>query len=449
MRTFVLDTNVILHDSDCIFKFQEHKVVIPITVLEELDHFKKEQNELGRNARHFARYIDELRMIGPLTEGVPINGDGGRLVVALMNEDIAGFIPFLDMSVADNRILAIAKVYSVGFGSYVTLVTKDVNLRIKADALGVRAEDYNNSKVKYDELYKGIREVNESDNVKDFNPPLAPNEFVIVTTNEGDKVIMRYVGGKLGYVLDEVPEAWGLQARNEEQRCALELLLDDNIKLVTLVGKAGTGKSLLAIAAGLRKVTDDFVYRKVLVSRPVMPMGRDIGYLPGSIEEKLTPYMQPIYDNIEFLMSGYVSSDSKVQKKLAKKTSKKKKSDEPDEKDAGVMSKGHLELMNAGILEIEPLIYIRGRSIPKQWLIVDEAQSLTPLEVKTIITRAGEGTKIVFTGDPEQIDNPYVDASSNGLTYIVDRFRNVKIAGHVTLTKCERSELAELAAELL
>lgn len=445
MKTFVLDTNVLLFDADSIFKFEEHQVVIPITVIEEVDHFKKQMDELGRNARRFSRYLDELRSVGSLTAGVPVNELGGQLRVELYNDVVRDGLhrkAHLDFSVYDNRILAAA------FHNKAILVTKDVNLRVKADALGLVAQDYENSKVDFEALYSGVREEQGFfKNLEQYTPPLLPNEFVF--ENSTMRELLRFNGEGIYPVVDN-QEAWGLTPRNDEQRCAMDLLLDDSIKLVTLVGKAGTGKTLMAIAAGLKKVTDEFVYRKVLVSRPVMPMGKDIGFLPGTIEEKLNPYMQPIFDNVEFLMSGYAASESPTQKKIAKKASRKKTEEKDEkEKEAGSFSKGYLELVNAGIIEIEPLLYIRGRSIPNQYLIVDEAQSLTPHEVKTIITRAGEGTKIVFTGDPHQIDNPYVDASSNGLTYIVEKFKNEKIAGHVTLTKGERSELAELASNLL
>lgn len=434
-KTYVLDTNVILFDADSIFKFDEHTVVIPITVIEEVDHFKKAQDETGRNARRFARHMDDLRAAGSLTNGVPLP-NGGMLKVALYTDNLA--LSSFDMSVPDNRILAIAKWYATYDCCGVTsLVTKDVNLRIKADAVGIKAADYENSKVDIDELYSGFRDVRGVPEEYIDNP--RPNEFFL-----RDSGTTRFVNGEYLPALEEI-EAWGLTPRNEEQRYAMELLLDDNIKLVTLVGKAGCGKTLMAIAAGLRKVTDDFVYRRLLVSRPVMPFGKDIGFLPGTLEEKYSPWLQPVYDAVEYLMSGYPTS---AMPKVVKKATKKKAS-EADDKSEGPLAKGHLELVNAGIMEIEPLIHIRGRSIPNQYLVIDEAQQLSPHEIKTIITRAGEGTKIVLTGDPWQIDNPYLDASSNGLTYVVERFRDQSIAGHVTLQKCERSELASLAAELL
>lgn len=432
-KTYVLDTNVILHDCNSIFKFEDNIVVIPMTVIEELDSFKKQMNELGRNARHFSKIVDELRETGSLLKGVKVNSDGGILKVASLSVSIPNFPKELDLAVPDNRILAVA------FVEKGILVSKDINMRLKADAIGIPAETYENDVVDFSSLYSGILTTEEG-----FLPPLdilSPNQFVQVKDAKGE-IMSEFIfkNGKLEHLSEDL-EAWGLTPRNAEQRYAMQLLLDDNIKLVSLVGSAGVGKTLIAIAAGLRKVTDDFVYRKMLVSRPVMPMGRDIGYLPGDIDEKLAPYMAPIVDNIEYLMNGYVTEPEFPTKKKGKK--------KVEDKDGGLLPKGYMELVAAGIMDIEPLLYIRGRSIPNQFLLVDEAQNLSPHEIKTIITRSGEGTKIILTGDPEQIDNPYLDASSNGLTYVVERFKNEAIAGHVTLTQGERSDLATLAAKIL
>jgi PhoH-like ATPase len=319
----------------------------------------------------------------------------------------------------------------------VVFVTKDTNLRIKADAVGLVAADYESDKVSIEELYAGTSEVMvRKDEVDrffgqgylDLDGDYLPNEGITLVeeTNPSHTGIGRYQGALARVVpLIRTPKEglWGIHPRNREQQFALDLLLNDDIQLVTLVGKAGTGKTLLAIAAGLHKAADEGDYSRLLVSRPIFPLGRDLGFLPGDVEEKLAPWMQPIFDNVELLL-GMV-----------------------DER--GKRKRGYKELEEMGLLEIEPLTYIRGRSIPKQFMIVDEAQNLTPHEIKTIITRAGEGTKIVLTGDPYQIDNPYVDSSSNGLTYAVEKFKGQEIAGHVTLTKGERSPLAELAANLL
>lgn len=438
MKTFVLDTNVLLHDPQALYKFEENAIVIPITVIEEIDKFKKDMNETGRNARHISRLLDNLRKTGSLSTGITLES-GGLLRVEIYEERGSKLLPpEFHSDRADNRILAVAMdIKERGGAGPVILVSKDTNLRIKADAIGLIAQDYESDKVEIEELYSGTAEIRGSaEQVDRFHgqgwldgvDALLPNQFVTLLdeTNENHSGIGRFdaekgritplrKGGKDGI--------WSITSRNREQAFAIDMLLDDSVKLVTLVGKAGTGKTLLAIAAGLHKVAEENVYNRLLVSRPVFPMGKDIGFLPGDIEEKLAPWMQPIFDNVELLLSGH-------------ETEKRH-------------SKGYKELVAMGIMEIEPLTYIRGRSIPNQFMIVDEAQNLTPHEIKTIITRAGEGTKIVLTGDPYQIDNPYVDASSNGLTYLVERLKGLQITGHITMTKGERSELAELAANLL
>jgi PhoH-like ATPase len=439
MKTFVLDTNVLLYDPFALYRFQENTIVIPITVIEEIDKFKKDMNETGRNARQVSRLLDDFRASGSLSKGLAL-ASGGTLRVEIYEEKVLSKLPpELRVDKGDNRILAVAMdiMEKAGGCCPVILVTKDTNLRIKADALGLPAEDYESDKVEIEDLYSGMTEANvDAVTVDTFHgqgwlPPLGnllPNQFITLVdeTNAShtatgrydafkEKVLPLRKGGKDGI--------WSITPRNREQAYAFDVLLDDSVKLVTLVGKAGTGKTLLAIAAGLHKVAEENVYNRLLVSRPVFPMGKDIGFLPGDIEEKLAPWMQPIFDNVELLLSGHEAEKRH--------------------------SKGYKELVAMGIMEIEPLTYIRGRSIPNQFMIVDEAQNLTPHEIKTIITRAGEGTKIVLTGDPYQIDNPYVDASSNGLTYVVERLKNLKITGHVTMSKGERSELAELAANLL
>jgi PhoH-like ATPase len=437
-KTFVLDTNVLLHDPQALFKFEDNDLIVPITVIEEIDRFKKDMNETGRNARQISRILDGFRAKHKLIEGVPLE-KGGVLKVQLYTESaMKGLPPELQVDRGDNRILAVAVELQKHCDCPVIFVTKDTNLRIKADAVGLTASDYESDKVSIDELYTGTVEVLlDKDEIDRFYGqgylPLPgdyfPNQCVTLVdeTNPSHSAIGRY-----DFTMQRVTPLirgpkeglWGILPRNREQQFALNLLLDNNIQLVTLVGKAGTGKTLLAIAAGLHLAADQGDFSRLLVSRPVFPMGRDLGFLPGDIEEKLAPWMQPIFDNVELLLGAV-------------------------EERSGKHKRGYKQLVDMGILEIEPLTYIRGRSIPKQYMIVDEAQNLTPHEVKTIITRAGEGTKIVLTGDPYQIDNPYVDASSNGLTYTVEKFKGQKIAGHVTLTKGERSSLAELAANLL
>ncbi len=434
-KIFVLDTNVILHDPQAIHAFEDNEVVIPIYVIEEIDHFKKDLSELGRNARHAARLLDALRLEGKLTQGVSISG-GGTLRVAITNRELPS--EFQTDRSADNRILATAlQAAELAPDRQVVFVSKDVNLRLRADALGLKVEDFDSERTDISELYSGVAEFTlPGDQIDKFyqsgrlpleDPYYFANQFVFMRdeANPAHSAL-----GKVNLDLEIIEplitvrdSAWGIRPRNREQTFAMDLLLNDNIKLVTLVGKAGTGKTLLAIAAGLFKVTDENTYQRLLISRPIFPLGRDIGYLPGDVEEKLMPWMQPIFDNVELLMG-------------ISRTERRR-------------GRSHRELMDLGVLEIEPLTYIRGRSIPNQFIIVDEAQNLTPHEVKTIISRAGDNTKIVLTGDPYQIDNPYVDSTNNGLVHTVNQFKAERIAGHITLHKGERSALAELAANLL
>lgn len=436
-KTYILDTNVLLHDPQALFKFEDNDVIIPITVIEEIDRFKKDQNETGRNARHISRILDGMRQGNQLTEGVKLE-TGGTLKVEIYREEfIRRLPPELRVDRGDNRILAVALQMKEECDCPVVFVTKDTNLRIKSDAIGLPAEDYESDKVDIDELYSGTAQVMLSKEEVDtfygqgflnLKSDHLPNQFLTLIDegNPSHTAIGRYNKAQQKVVpLVRPPKEgiWGIHSRNREQQFAFDLLLNDDIQLVTLVGKAGTGKTLLAIAAGLAKVSDEGTYSRLLVSRPVFPMGKDLGFLPGDIEEKLAPWMQPIFDNVELLLGNV------------------------DER--GKRKRGYKELVDLGFLEIEALTYIRGRSIPRQYLIVDEAQNLTPHEIKTIVTRAGEGTKIVLTGDPYQIDNPYVDSSSNGLSYLVEKFKGQEISGHVILTKGERSPLAELAANLL
>jgi len=437
-KIFVLDTNVLLHDPRAIFSFEDNDVTIPIVVIEELDKFKKGIDEMGRNARQVSRILDEYRQKGKLSQGVPLDG-GGSLRVELNHQSTERLPPELIATKADNRILATA--LNLKHDNLpVILVTKDTNLRIKADALGMRAEDYESDTITLDELYSGETELLvEPDAINGFyaqgeyappaDPRPFPNEFALLknSANPSQTALARYQQQKNVFVpiTNTKRGVWGINAKNKQQQFALDLLLNDDIRLVTLVGKAGTGKTLLALAAGLEKTIEARTFQRLVVSRPVFPLGKDLGFLPGDIEEKLRPWMQPIRDNLDFLMgASAVAGRVKGKKDLQ-------------------------SLFDLGMIEVEPLTYIRGRSMPNQYLIVDEAQNLTPHEIKTIITRAGEGTKVVLTGDPYQIDNPYIDSSSNGLTFVVDRFKGEPIAGHITLVKGERSDLAELAATLL
>jgi PhoH-like ATPase len=436
-KVFVLDTNVLLHDPQAIFRFHEHDLVIPIVVIEEIDTFKKDQTEIGRSARTVSRNLDALRKRGGLSQGIRLDG-GGVLTVDIADHPLKDSFARINASPADNLILACAKHYLDVQRENVVLVSKDTNLRIKADALGLVAEDYNIGRVELDELYSGAAEIfveeGDFDQLFQEGMPLLEdeaffhNQFITLVdkANENHTALGRYCASEKRVrplkVRNAVP--WGIKPRNREQQFALELLLDESIRVVTLLGRAGTGKTLLAIAAGLQQIVDDEKYNKLLVSRPVMPMGKDLGFLPGDVEDKLRPYMQPIYDNLDFI----VAANTEMRRRSS-------------------MSVSQLE--DGGYLSVEPLTYIRGRSIPSQYIIVDEAQNLTPHEVKTILTRAGNGTKIVLTGDPYQIDNPYVDGTTNGLSFLAEHFKGQDLFGHIILTKGERSKLAELASKLL
>ncbi len=432
-RKIVIDTNVILFDSMALLRFGEADVHIPISVIEEVDRFKRDQGENGRNARQFSRFVDVLRAKGSLAQGVQIE-NSETIVYISTDLMMSGMPQELDQVKADNRILNTALALQKQHPrTKVELITKDINLRIKADVYGIYAKDYEPENSSQEDMYEGYLEVEvTSQQIDSFykdkrlvvDNKLYANQYIIMkdVANPNHSAIGRYSDAAKAVVplMNPVDSIWGIHARNVEQAFALDCLLNDEILFVSLVGKAGTGKTLLAIAAGLHKTLDAGQFQRLLVSRPIFPMGRDIGYLPGDIEQKLNPWMQPIFDNVEFLMGA-------------------------DKKAAGRAQ----ELINQGMLNIEPLTYIRGRSIPKQYLIVDEAQNLTPHEIKTIVTRAGSGTKVVLTGDVYQIDNPYVDSANSGLTYAVERFKGHPIAGHVTLTKGERSALAELAANIL
>ena len=453
-KFYLLDTSVLLHSPEALFAFGLNEVVLPLVVLDELDNFKKGSTELNRNARWVINQLDELRAQGPVNQGVDLP-DGGSLRVDIgQMRKLETLIPPGFAHNVDNRILATA----LGIKSEmperkVVIVTKDINMRVKAEALGLLAEDYRHDQiVEISEMYSGHREVATSEEVlqelyesksvpvTSIDPglvPLSPHEFVMLRASGG--AITRYdsVTKSLHQVREMRHDIWGLRPLNREQRYALEVLLDDNIPLVTLAGKAGTGKTILAIAVGLHKVCQEKIYRKLAIYRPVIPMGRDLGYLPGTEQEKLSPWMQPIFDNLEYLLS---------------------EGGGPTANGAGQGRKGgqggggtsRIEyLQETNVLDIRALAYIRGRSLPQQFIIVDEAQNLTPHEAKTIITRAGQGTKLVFTGDPYQIDHPYLDSTSNGLTHIVEKFKDHPIAAHVTLVKGERSPLAEIAAEIM
>jgi PhoH-like ATPase len=430
-KNYILDTNVLLHDPNAIHKFEENDVVIPIKVIEEIDHFKRDMSELGRSARHVSRMLDEMRSRGKLSDGVKM--ENGGVLKIIFNGELTGHG---SKEPADFQILQMAmNLRKRNPETPCIVVSKDVNLRLKADAMGLDAQDYEHDHVDINELYLGHSEVEVSaDQLKEFvekgklpagGVTKNPNEYLLLkeSTEPSHTALARFDAELSQFIaLIRTPDEMRIvQPRNKEQYFAVDAMLDDRIKIVTVIGKAGTGKTLLAVAAGLHKTLWDKTYRKMLVCRPTIPMGKDIGYLPGTVEEKLNPWMQPIYDALDLLASG-------------KKENAQKNRDALQESDR---------------IGVEPLTYIRGRSIPNQYIIVDEAQNLTPLEVKTVITRVGHGTKIILTGDIYQIDNPYVDAMSNGLSVLVEKFKPYNIAAHVHLSKGVRSELAELAANLL
>jgi len=439
-KFFVLDTNVLLHDPRSLYAFADNEVVVPLIVIEELDTFKRRQDEVGRNSRVASHELDALRQQTPLSKGAKLES-GGSVQIMIEHQDISQLPAGLQKPTADNQILAVAAYLQKQNPKVpVTLVSKDLNMRIKADAVGLKAADYETDTVNIDELYSGYGELTLDGAQVDTlaksrelalsaaqQEGLLNNQFIMAidSANPSHTALGWYKAEKKKVLAlhTEDKKIWGIKARNKEQRFALEMLLDESIKIVTMVGFAGTGKTLLALAAGLHKVVDENKYKKLLVSRPIIPMGKDLGFLPGDVQDKLMPRMQPISDNLEYLFSQ-VGDPHLGESELN-------------------------ELLENGVVELEPLTYIRGRSIPDQYIIVDEAQNLTPHEIKTILSRAGEGTKVVVTGDPYQIDNPYLDVASNGLTYIVDRMRGQKLYGHLTFTKTERSQLAGLVAELL
>lgn len=442
-KTFVLDTNVLLHNPESINLFEENIIVLPMAVIEELDGFKTHNDELGRNARHVIRQLDQFRKKGSLRQGVEMN-DAGGIIKIMVGKDLVEETG-LTKKYADNRIIGVAyhlhrELRKSDPEAQVIFVSKDINCRLKANALGLEVEDFESQKVNIDDLYSGWRNITVSgavidkfyaDNKAELDPDLEllPNEFVIMHDegNEKHSALAKSTGdGSVTAISTHTERCYNVKPRSKEQKMALDLLLNPEIKIITLVGKAGTGKTLLALAAGMEMVLGHSRYDKILVSRPIIPMGKDIGFLPGTKDNKLTHWMQPIFDNLTYLMSGGNEDPDTI-------TAHRKVD----------------QLIADGDIELEALTYIRGRSIPRQFIIVDEAQNLTPHEVKTIISRAGEDTKMVLTGDPHQIDNPYLDADSNGLSYTVERLKCSALHGHITLHKSERSALSAIAAEML
>ncbi len=430
---------MLLQDPNSIFSFEDNEVVIPAVVLEEVDSKKRYMDEVGQNARRVSRLIDDLRSKGKLHEKITLESKG-TLRIELNHRSFHELQEIFIEKTNDNRILAVAKNLSLEeetkpHGRPVILVSKDVLVRVKADAIGLQAEDFLSDRVLqnedidngYHELYIPTEQLNTFYKqsqllVKEVtSAPLNPHQFVIMKGNEGGSALgmLDQKAENVKRLIYDQEHVWGIRPKNVQQTMALELLLRRDIPLVTLIGKAGTGKTLLALAAGLMQTEDLGMFKKLIVARSIVPVGKDLGYLPGEKEEKLRPWMQPIYDNLEFLFN----------------------TKKPGELDA--------ILAGIGSIQVEALTYIRGRSIPDQFIIIDEAQNLTKHEVKTLLTRVGEGSKIVLMGDPEQIDHPYLDSLNNGLTYVIERFKGQQISGHVKLVKGERSGLAQLAADLL
>jgi PhoH-like ATPase len=437
-KIFVLDTNVLLHDYKCIYTFQDNDVVIPITVLEELDRFKRGNDILNFHAREFTRELDKLSGDGLFAEGVSLGKGKGKLTI----ETGKPFSPMIQESFpeksADHRILAIAEyIQKNKNGESVILISKDINLRMKAKSIGILSQDYESDKVEnIADIYKNISVLeniddslisvlydnNEGIPVEDFNLNFVPvpNQYFILKSNSSSALVHFDPNNNImNRVLKQ--RTYGIDPRNAEQTFALDALLRDDVLLVSLTGKAGTGKTLLGLAAAIQQRQK---YTQIFLARPIIPLAnRDIGFLPGNVNEKIGPYMQPLFDNLDVIKNKF------------KQTSKEYQKIE--------------EMQKEEKLIITPLAYIRGRSLSRIYFIVDEAQNLTPHEVKTIITRAGEGTKMVFTGDIEQIDSPYLDDKSNGLTYLTDKMKGQNIFAHVHLIKGERSYLADLASNLL
>lgn len=431
-KIYILDTNVLLHDPKSLFSFADNEVVIPLVVLDELDKKKDGHTEVARHARMVIRSLDDMRLKGKLDKGVETPA-GGIVRVELNHKDN---IPIqLDPARADNRIISVVLGLKKDESPKrkVALVTKDINLRVKCDALGVKAEDYSTDSVadNAEAIYSGVTELSVPDKHIDMfhdmgylDPGIVnkyySNQYVLLRSNIAAKKtgMARFDGERL-VKIEPQSEVWGIKPRNKEQVFAFDALFNPNISLVTMIGKAGCGKTLLAAAAGLGQVFDNHNFRKLIITRPVVPMGKDIGYLPGDKDEKMKHWMAPLWDNLELLCS---------------------------EKGQGYME---MERQAGGKIEVEALTYIRGRSIPKTIIIVDECQNLTRHEVKTIITRVGENSKVILTGDIQQIDNAYIDAVDNGLSYVIEKFKDEPESAHITLQKGERSALATKAAELL
>ncbi len=469
-RLYILDTNVLIHDPNAFYTFEHAQVGIPISVLEELDSFKSENTDRGYSARETIRKLDALREKGSLRDGIKLD-NGSTLRILFLPESVPATMPF-GMDKQDNFILATV-LNLKNKGEDVAFISKDINARVKADVLGIPTEDYLKDDISREHFYKGWVQISvpaislKSEVPKELvdlerEYKLLVNEFVLVSSNNNpfNYVLFRFLGNKRFLRVTPPDFRWPIQARNPQQLMALNLLCDPKVQFVTLFGPAGTGKTFLALLAGLHQVMVQDEYRKMLVSRPIVPLGKDIGYLPGTIEEKLHSWMLPIYDNMELIMhSAQISKQVRPYEETFGKRDREgdhrghNKHRDREDKHPGGKRKAHAvatldDLIEKGKLSLEAITYMRGRSIPYQYIIIDEVQNLTPHEVKTLVSRVGEGSKIILAGDPYQIDSPYLDFGNNGLVVASDLFKGNGLFGTVYLDHSERSELSQLVSDL-
>lgn len=425
--TYILDTNVLISDPEAFKNFPEGDVLLPITVLDELDKLKKQSNEVGRNARVATKLIDEVSDLGDISIGVLIDQTDSLLKIDVNSYQTVG-----DALYGDTRILACAQENAKSKKDEVILVSNDINMRVRAKALGIKTQSYNKEKADVSDLYSGVKKINNDEALDDlltnhsihaasYGIELCPNECAVFLDDLGNEMAKARQIGRSDLRLIKKSYPWGISPRNTEQELAIDMLMDPKLPLITMTGKSGCGKSLINCAAGLEQVIEKHVYDKMIIYRPMQAVGAELGFLPGEISDKIGPWFQAVMDSFEVLF--------RAQKKNWRK---------------------NLEMyISDGLIEFSPLTYIRGRSISKTFMIVDESQNLSPNEMKAILTRAGEGTKIILNGDVDQIDTPKLDALNNGLTYTIDKFKNSNLAGHITFVNGERSELASAAAELM